>query len=140
MKFCRKCEIEKPRTSYNRKPDSKDKLQPYCKQCTSTLNNTSRRKRYDPLKNKDQMLKRDFGISLIEAQALLESQNHCCCICNMSITLDTNKTTLGKAHVDHDHVTGEVRGLLCSRCNVLLGMAVDNVNILANAIKYLNED
>lgn len=41
--------------------------------------------------------------------------------------------------VDHDHVTGTIRGLLCSKCNTLLGMAKDNIAILENAIKYLKK-
>lgn len=42
--------------------------------------------------------------------------------------------------VDHDKETGEVRGLLCSQCNTLLGMAKDSVDILIKAIEYLTED
>jgi hypothetical protein len=39
--------------------------------------------------------------------------------------------------VDHDHATGAVRGLLCNRCNQLLGLARDNIEILAKAGEYL---
>ena len=45
---------------------------------------------------------------------------------------DTNK-----AFVDHCHDTKKVRGLLCAKCNTLLGMAKDDVSILQNAITYL---
>ena len=41
--------------------------------------------------------------------------------------------------VDHNHNTGIVRGLLCSKCNTLLGMAKDNISILENAIIYLKK-
>ena len=42
-----------------------------------------------------------------------------------------------KGFVDHDHTGNFVRGILCTKCNTLLGMANDNIEILENAIKYL---
>jgi hypothetical protein len=41
--------------------------------------------------------------------------------------------------VDHDHETGQVRALLCSTCNIMIGHAQDDVSILARAIQYLSE-
>ena len=41
-------------------------------------------------------------------------------------------------HVDHDHKTGIVRGLLCAKCNTMIGRAFDNKQLFLNAIKYLN--
>jgi hypothetical protein len=58
-------------------------------------------------------------------------QNNKCAICHEEF-LDGNK-----AFVDHCHKTNKVRGLLCAKCNSLLGMARDNIEILQNAIKYL---
>ncbi|MCK9459672.1 MAG: endonuclease VII domain-containing protein [Proteobacteria bacterium] len=43
-----------------------------------------------------------------------------------------------KRVIDHDHTTGNVRGVICHHCNVMLGHAQDNVDTLINAIKYLN--
>lgn len=43
----------------------------------------------------------------------------------------------GEWHVDHDHETGKIRGLLCHRCNVGLGHFADNVQILTDAVLYL---
>ena len=43
-------------------------------------------------------------------------------------------------HVDHNHVTGTVRGLLCNMCNIGIGMFRDNVNFMYKAIKYLEDN
>ena len=46
---------------------------------------------------------------------------------------------MDKKCIDHDHITGKVRGMICQNCNVLLGHAKDNTDILQKCIKYLNE-
>lgn len=77
-------------------------------------------------------LARQFGISLDEYGDMLESQNHRCKIC------DIEECPTGRNFaVDHDHLTGVVRGLLCVRCNSLLAMVNDEEDILLKAIKYL---
>lgn len=61
---------------------------------------------------------------------LFDIQNNKCAICGCSFSEN-------KACVNHCHETNKVRGLLCSKCNTLLGMARDDINILQNAINYL---
>jgi len=41
--------------------------------------------------------------------------------------------------IDHNHDTGEFRGILCLKCNSLLGMASDSVSVLHSAVKYLTD-
>lgn len=71
------------------------------------------------------------GIEITEEQfeALLGRQARACAICFEAVGERLN--------VDHDHSTGKVRGLLCRRCNLLLGKVQDNETILASAINYL---
>jgi len=74
-----------------------------------------------------------YGITIETYDKMSESQNNCCAICGES--RDNFKTNFA---VDHNHETNEVRGLLCGKCNLILGYANDNIPILENAIKYLN--
>lgn len=78
-------------------------------------------------------LKRDYGITVSDYNILFESQNYKCVICGSENSKGSHK----HFHVDHDHKTGRVRGLLCFKCNSLLGQANDDCSILQNAIDYL---
>ena len=65
-------------------------------------------------------------------QELIELQNYKCAICKCIID--------SKCHVDHNHKTGKVRGLLCRHCNMGLGFFRDNAESLKWAIEYLNNE
>jgi hypothetical protein len=70
---------------------------------------------------------------------MLIEQNYLCAICgNPETRMFKGKIT--KLAIDHCHKTGEVRGLLCHKCNSILGYANDSIELLANAIKYLSKD
>ena len=59
-----------------------------------------------------------------------------CEICKVELVRGT-KTDPKRACVDHDHSTGEIRGVLCDTCNKMIGYAKDDVRVLYAAIKYL---
>lgn len=85
-------------------------------------------------------LKKAHGITHEEYLVILESQEGKCKICGC---LGFEKTWTSKKLpfvVDHCHSTGKIRGLLCDNCNVLIGHAKDDVNILQSAIKYVKEN
>lgn len=63
---------------------------------------------------------------------LIYSQRNKCKICEKS----ANGKTLS---IDHSHVTGKVRGLLCNNCNTAIGLFKEDINVMLNAIKYLQE-
>lgn len=77
-------------------------------------------------------LKKHFGLSLAEYEAILEKQNHRCAICKEPVGVKKRKLS-----VDHDHKSGKVRGLLCGACNPGLGSFHDKVEYLQAAIDYL---
>lgn len=68
---------------------------------------------------------------------LLASQDSQCAICRVRLTLKPQ--TAETAHVDHDHRTGEIRGVLCMRCNTALGYMLDDANRLRRAADYLDQ-
>ena len=83
--------------------------------------------------DKQTLLKR-YDLTLPNYYIMLEDQAYRCPICNGWLYPQK-----GDIHVDHCHKTGKVRGLLHDKCNRFLGLAHDDVEMLGNAIKYLNK-
>lgn len=85
-------------------------------------------------------VKQHFGLTPEQYDKLVNDQNNCCAICHESESEINKKSThIKPLSVDHDHATGKVRGLLCSRCNQGLGKFKDDPQLLINAIKYLKK-
>jgi hypothetical protein len=75
-----------------------------------------------------------FNFTLKDYNNMLTQQVSGCTICGKTIKEN------GKAlAIDHDHKTGKVRALLCSRCNLMLGIVNDNLDILKKAVEYLEK-
>ena len=78
-----------------------------------------------------QLKRRVYGLSAEDYQAMVRAHRGRCPICDKAF--DSTKDTC----VDHDHATGKVRGLLCSRCNKGLGFFGDSLTVLNRASQYL---
>ena len=78
-------------------------------------------------------LKRVYGITLEQKREIYELQDGKCSICSKPIEFSGK---LG-SHLDHNHKSGKIRGLLCRACNNGLGNFKDNISFLENAIVYL---
>lgn len=78
-------------------------------------------------------LKSRYGITVSDKARMLQNQHSRCAIC----TTEFNPPS--SAHVDHDHTTGEVRGLLCGKCNTGLGQFNDSPELLLAAVDYLTK-
>lgn len=74
-------------------------------------------------------LKRKYGLAFEQYEEMYQAASGACEIC---------RTPLPVLHVDHDHDTGEVRGLLCRPCNQGIGHFRDDVDLLASAGLYLS--
>jgi thiol-disulfide isomerase/thioredoxin len=96
---------------------TKGQYQSWCKGCFSE--HTSHRNRT-----------KKYGITIEQYQQLYQKYNGACYICQ-----STERTLC----VDHDHTTGQVRGLLCNNCNRALGLLGDSILVLERAVNYMKE-
>ena len=96
----------------------------------------SEKRRYGRRKEslRDYQLQRFYGINSKEYSQLLERQFGLCAICRR---VNGNARRL---HVDHDHETGKVRGLLCGSCNAAIALFHEKPNLMLDAIRYLKGD
>ena len=85
----------------------------------------------NPEKLRAGLLRRQYGLTLEDYDALAAAQGRVCAICRKP------ELSSRRLHVDHDHTTRKVRGLLCGNCNRMLGLAKDKPEILRAAIEYL---
>jgi hypothetical protein len=97
-----------------------------------------RKRNPDLAKNSD--LKRSYGITLAQYEAMLAAQGGKCAICRGPERTRDKDGGPRRMPVDHDHNTGKVRGLICTHCNRALGMFRDSVEILKAAIEYVERN
>lgn len=82
-------------------------------------------------------LKANYGMSLEDYNFMERCQDGKCYICKQPPIGKSQQTSI--LHVDHDHVTGKVRALLCQSCNIALGLVKDNQTTLSAMITYLKK-
>ena len=130
---CRTCGEVKPFEGYNSDVRTKSGKCPRCRQCDRKLQSTYYAK--NKAKHQEYSLLKKYGMTLADREALIAAQGGACAICGT-----TTPTGHGaRLHVDHCHATGEVRGMLCTKCNRALGLFEDNTESLASAITYLQQ-
>lgn len=154
--ICRKCDRNKNKYTTQWIDKNKDHVWEY-RQKHKAIKNAKRRELYatdekyrekqkekarkvnrnNPHAKKNQHLKGSFGITFEDYQEILAKQKGKCAICGST----TSKAKQAKyLYVDHDHNTGEIRGLLCNNCNFGIGQFKDDVNLLLKAVEYLRGD
>ena len=92
-------------------------------------------------------LRKRYGITMADRNNMLNEQDHCCKVCDTPVVFtkikgtgtDRNNGDSRRAVVDHCHVSGKVRGVLCHNCNVSLGLINDDQEILTSMLNYLQE-
>jgi hypothetical protein len=123
-KWCPDCGEVKSLSDFGRNTASRSGVTSYCKPC-----HNARGRRAKELVGGERTyhLRRRYGITAEEADALLEAQGGLCVICKVAPAV----------HVDHDHATGAVRALLCFNCNGGLGQFKDDPDVLRAAAEYV---
>jgi len=89
---------------------------------------TNRRKSYL------QESKRKYGLEPETFAAMMLTQADCCATCKKSFDWGDKQT---KPHIDHCHASMKVRGILCNRCNTVLGLVADDAALLSSLSRYL---
>lgn len=133
-KRCKKCDEIKFFGDFYTKVSKTGKtyIRGSCKTChikQSNIGSKKRRKKDGGSSRHLYDIKRKYGISKKEYLALLKKQNNKCAICYL---IPKNRLC-----VDHNHQTNKIRGLLCHRCNRVLGIVNDNPKIIKKILKYL---
>lgn len=130
-KRCQGCSEIKTRDEFHARRNA-DGRESICKVCSASRSQ-ARNARPD-VRRSSQAAKRlaRYGISPERYEQLLTKQGGQCAICGQQ-----DHRGRGAFCVDHDHVTGAVRGLLCMPCNSLLGQAGDDLDVLRAAVNYL---
>ena len=130
-KSCTRCDQVKSVNDFYRLARAKDGLQYHCKVCQKG----HQAARYsDPAikwGKRDARLKSQYGITAQEYDNMSDAQEGLCAIC------EKPNESGNLLSVDHSHVTGEVRGLLCQSCNLGVGKFFDNPSLLRKAADYL---
>lgn len=136
LRTCTKCKADLPLTAFHKAKHNPSGLQRWCRDCSNAYrrhrHNTvpeyrakrheSQRRLYrkDPvawsIRVRRNEIERKYGITIDQYQALLVLQDNKCALCGTS-----EPRGKGSWHVDHNHETGDVRGLLCHPCNTALG-------------------
>lgn len=136
-KVCTGCGEDKPLTDYGayyrtRRGKRTRCVNARCKACKNAAAKAWHQA--NPGRAYEYELQRRYGITAERYGEMLAAQGGRCAICGSS----DPGAGRSRLHVDHDHATGEVRGLTCNRCNLILGKAQDDAGLLREAANYLD--
>jgi hypothetical protein len=124
-KRCPDCGIEKSLDEFPRNKNYADGRHTYCKPCHNARGKESKQRLHGG--SRHYHLVRRYGIGAHHVEAMIRAQGGVCAICKTEPAM----------HVDHDHESGLIRGVLCFNCNGGLGQFKDDARNLSRAIEYL---
>ena len=124
---CGKCHKVKEFSEFQKSTRFSDGIRKWCKDCEHGYYE------YNPdIRWKNRL--KTYGLTVEEYNIILQNQNGGCAICGAKIGNGSKR--LG---VDHNHITGKVRGILCNACNTGIGL-LNNIELLNKAIEYIKRN
>lgn len=102
-----------------------------CQQCYNKIGWAKRKN-----KRREEYFQQMFGISATEADRI-KASNPLCYVCGKSGTVKNHPKQPAELHLDHDHKTGKVRGVLCFKCNTFVGFLENRRYLLPRIFTYL---
>lgn len=145
MKKCTVCKEIKDLNSFSKRSEAYDGKRSECKTCNTKASINYQKRHPEKIKvinkrwrdkHKEKLaimrIGYKYGVSPEEYQSMLDEQNGVCAVCFKP----EHRRGLS---VDHCHKTGKVRGLLCSTCNMAIGLLKDDTKIFNRVVEYLKE-
>lgn len=145
LAWCSACRQDKPWASFAPCPGRRPfGLASHCLECDGGRKAAQKRQKYWALTpderrvfNRRQNIRR-FGITLDDYEERFKAQRGVCAICRKPESVEHHSTNeVQPLVVDHDHDSGAVRGLLCTRCNKGIGLLMHRPEVLEAAAAYL---
>lgn len=142
---CTRCNTWKYLDEYPKNKGSALGIYSYCSECSNEKGRENHKKyrakgapdwERKRRKYRNDYYRKTYGITADEFDIKLAEQDGCCEICNTELSIDEDPK---KAHLDHNHRTGQIRGVLCVRCNKGIGFFLENEDYLGDAVKYLRK-
>lgn len=152
MEVCKRCGIKRSYIDFHIVKECRGGRRPVCKFCIRK----QQKKRYDdnaefararqrkwhtdnPRASRGSKLKSTYGITIEQYDAMFISQGGICLICGCPETVKRNGK-IKNLSIDHNHVTGKIRGLLCQKCNQALGLLGENPVTINSLLKYITKN
>lgn len=137
VKFCAKCSELKSADEFGPDKRRNDGRHSWCRPCTAEWARNDRAKPSSRHREhiRNSHLKRNYGLTPEQRDEMFDSVDGKCELCGHEM-MRRGKSQYGSV-IDHDHVSGKMRGMICSRCNTGLGKLGDSIAGLIKAVDYL---
>jgi hypothetical protein len=137
-KTCSQCHETKPIEDFPRQKQNRDGRFSWCKKCKNARQKAHYEANIIEMREKALWRQKEwrYGINREQFEALVAAQEGRCAICNEE---NGDRAGTQSLVVDHDHENGMIRGLLCHRCNMALGLLEDDPGRILRAAAYLVE-